>query len=121
MKSSSPPPPSHHLPTVVAIAVVTYTSAIMLHEGAHAVAGVLVGGDSTMISSTDLRGDWSGVTTPGYVLISVSGSLINAMLAALGVFLLWSKRVRTDAQRFFAWLMLAVNGFVAGFGPGMAL
>jgi len=43
MTSSSPAPPYHHLPTVVSIAIVTYTSAIMLHEGAHAVAGVVVG------------------------------------------------------------------------------
>lgn len=103
----------HHLPTTAALAVVTYASALMLHEIGHALAGAAVGGTPTLISSTDLRGDWSSVSTPGFLLIGISGSLVNWILAGLGLILLRRKTPASAHLKFLAWLLLAVNGFMA--------
>ncbi len=101
-----------HLPTVVAIAVTVYAVGIALHELGHVTAGIVVGGNPALVSSTDVRGDWSEVSRGGDVLIGISGSLVNWILAALGYCMLRVRKI-SGASRYFAWLLMAVNGFFA--------
>jgi len=62
------------LTTAIAIAWIVYATAIALHEAGHYVAGLLVGGTPTLLSTTDLRGSWAGVTAAGLVASGASGS-----------------------------------------------
>lgn len=101
-----------HLPTVIAVAVLVYVLAIALHELGHAAAGLAVGGDPSLVSTTDTRGDWSGVGRAGFAVIGVSGSLVNWLLALAGL-ALWRRR-RSGAGGLFAWLLFTVNGSLAG-------
>lgn len=97
--------------TVVAIACVVYASAIALHELAHALTGLAVGGQPTLISSTDVRGNWENVGQLGFMALGMSGSAVNWLLAVLGI--IWIQRARPrSSARFFPWLLLAVNGFI---------
>lgn len=47
-------------------------------------------------------------------MLGLSGSLVNWLLALGGLALLASGRLKSAAARYFAWLLAAVNGFVAG-------
>lgn len=107
-----PDHPAVHLPTVIAVAALVYALAIALHELGHAAVGQAVGGHPSLISSTDARGDWSGVSRAGFVGIGVAGSLVNWLLAAVGLGL--GRSLRRGAGRLFAWLLFAVNGSLAG-------
>jgi len=102
-----------HLPTVVAMAVVVYAATIALHELGHVATGLLAGGDPGFVSTTDTRGDWSALGRTGYVAVGAGGSLVNVLLAALGLALL-ARRPRPSG-RLFAWLLFAVNGSLTGF------
>lgn len=105
-----------HWPTVVAVAVVVYGTAVMLHELGHVAAGWLGGGAPDFVSSTDTRGDWSAMGRGGFVALGASGSAVNVALAALGLVLLG--RLRRHQPRgggyLFAWLLFAVNATLAG-------
>jgi len=101
------------LATAIAIAWIVYAVAVVLHEAAHYVAGLLVGGTPTLLSTTDLRGTWAGVSAAGMVAIGASGSAVNVVLAAAG-WLLARSRPRSAALRWLAWLLVAVNGFLVG-------
>jgi hypothetical protein len=101
-----------HIPTVVAMACVAYASAVALHELGHALAGYAVGGRPTLISSTDVRGDWGDVGALDFVLLGVSGSLVNWLLAILGI--VWYRRSGDSSRaKLFPWLLISVNGFLA--------
>lgn len=116
-------------PALTGMALVIYAASIGLHEAAHAAAALVAGGIPTLISSTDMRADLTHVSTGGYTLIGVSGSAMNAVLAACGIALArWGK---TSPARLFGWIVAAVNGFlaatymafspVAGFGDWMTI
>lgn len=96
--------------TLVAIAVLVYAPAIFLHELGHAVAAVGVGGDPTLLSSTDMRANLEAVDRWGFVAIGVAGSAVNWLLAAVG----WCglRVFRRVGLRWTSWLLAAVNGFI---------
>lgn len=98
--------------TVAAIAVTVYATSTILHELGHAVASLAVGGDPTLVTSTDVRIDLSAVSSVGYLTIGLAGSAVNWSLAGLGLGLLAAGSRRAASGRFFAWLLLAVNGFI---------
>ncbi len=112
------------------MACVAYTSAVALHELGHALAGYAVGGQPTLISSTDVRGDWGDVGALDVMLLGVSGSLVNWLLAILGI--VWYRRsADSSGAKLFPWLLITVNGFLAatymivsplfGFGDWMTI
>lgn len=100
-----------HVPTVVAIACVAYGASLMLHESAHALVGWMAGGRPTLISTTDVRGDWSGLSTTWFTAIGVSGSIMNWLIAAVAAWLAGTGR-GSAGTRWAAWLLLAINGFI---------
>lgn len=103
-------PSRDHLPTLIAIAILVFAPAILLHELAHAGIAQLVGGDPTLVSSTDMRAELSAVGRWGILAIGASGSAANWLLAGVG--LLGLRYGRTSAARWSAWLVTAVNGFL---------
>lgn len=97
------------LPTIAAAGVLAYACAIILHEAAHLLTGFAVGGVPELISSTDVRGNWSRVRDVGFVMIGVSGSLMNAVLALAGWLVFRSRVGRPDTTALVAWAFFAVN------------
>jgi len=117
--------------TVAAIAVVVFAPSVALHEVAHAVAGFAAGGQPHLISSTDLRGDWSALNPIGFVWLGLSGSLLNWALAWIGLIAFQRLAPMQSTWRALAWLGLTVNGLIAsvymiispavGFGDWMTI
>lgn len=104
--------PAVDLLTVVAAAVLVYATALMAHELAHALTGLALGGQPTLVSSTDTRGDWSGLGERDILLVGVSGSAVNGLLALTG-WLFFRRRVgRPSTTALVAWLVFAVNAWI---------
>lgn len=102
-----------HLPTIIAIAIVSWTAATILHEViGHGSVCALVGGDVRAVSTTELYcGDVSGWQ---YKLVASAGSIAN-LLAALGCLALSRLVSRYPATVcYFLWLFMSTNIFHAG-------
>jgi hypothetical protein len=101
------------LPTIVAIAIVSWTSATILHEiVGHGGACLLVGGEARAVSTTELY--CAGVAGGEYKLVAAAGSLAN-LVAALGCFALSRFASRFSATLdYFLWLFMSTNMFHAG-------
>jgi hypothetical protein len=102
-----------HIPTLVAIATVSWVAVTVVHEVVgHGGACVLVGGDLRAASTTEVWCDqvdgWS------YRLVVAAGSTAN-LFAALCVLAVLSSGLRlSPATRYFAWLFVGTNLFHAG-------
>jgi hypothetical protein len=96
------------LPTVVAIAVLAYASANMVHEGiGHGGAALLLGARPTMLNAIFFNYDEATVSETGQRLISAAGSIVNLLVGLPLVAFL--PRVRSVLWRYFLWLFAAVN------------
>ena len=96
------------VPTVVAIAVLAYASANMVHEGlGHGGAALLLGGRPTMLNAIFFNYDEATVSETGQRLISAAGSVVNVLVGLPLLALL--PRVRSILWRYFLWLFAAVN------------
>jgi hypothetical protein len=104
---------------------------IDLHESAHALVGLWMGGSRIMVSSTGVEGSWSAFRNAGWVLYGVSGTFANAVLA-LGGWIVFRRSVGTRATAaLVGWAFFAVNAWIAtmyliasptfGFGDWMAV
>lgn len=100
------------LPTMVAAGVLVYATALMAHESAHALVGHALGGTPTLISSTDARGDWSGLGPPQMLLVGASGSVVNGLLVLVGWLLVRRGAGRPTAWTAVGWLAFAVNAWI---------
>lgn len=94
--------------TVIAIAVVAYGAANLLHEGVgHGVACVLAGCRPEAMSSIHFSGDYAGVTDGARRLVAAGGSIANA---AAGGIAWWAlARATAPHTRVFLWLFAFVN------------
>lgn len=61
--------------------MLVYATALIGHELVHALVGLGLGGEPTLISSTDTRGDWSGLGEMDVLLVGVSGSAMNGLIS----------------------------------------
>lgn len=103
---------SLHLPTVAAVGVLVFAVALITHELAHAIVAYALGGGPALISSTDTRGDWSGLSANDILLVGVSGSAVNAVLAGVG-WLVFRRGVgKPTTGTALAWLTFAVNAWI---------
>jgi hypothetical protein len=102
-----------HLPTLVAIGIVSWVAATVLHEViGHGGVCSLVGGDPRAVSTTELYClDVSGWR---YKAVASAGSITN-LIAALFSFALARVVSRLPATLYyFLWLFMSTNIFHAG-------
>jgi len=99
--------------TVIAIAVMAYASVYISHEIiGHCGMALLVGNPCTVISSTNIP----LASMPPlwkYNIIVVAGSTANFVIALVCLLLLRRSRIRTPAARYFLWLCMSANLFLA--------
>ena len=94
--------------TVVAIAVLAYTLANMVHEGlGHGGAALLLGARPTMLNAIFFNYDESTVSRTAQRLIQAGGSVANLLVGLPLLALL--PRLRSARWRYFLWLFTAVN------------
>lgn len=68
-----------HLPTVLAIGVVSFAAVTVIHEaGGHGLACLLVGGKALAVSSTELRCD--GPEDGARLVVTAAGSIANIVV-----------------------------------------
>lgn len=96
--------------TVVAIAIVAYALANLLHEAAgHGGACVAVGCRPQLVTSVSFEGDSSGLPRSATRVIQAAGTVVNLVAAAvtLAISRLFSRS--SSAVRYFLWLFVTVN------------
>jgi hypothetical protein len=95
-------------PTVVAIAVLAYTIANVVHEGlGHGAAALLLGARPTMLNAIFFNYDEATASPAAQRMISAAGSVVNVVVG-LPLLAIMS-RVRSTRWRYFLWLFAAVN------------
>ena len=102
-----------HLPTIVAIAIVSWVAVTIIHEIiGHGVVCLLVGGDPLAVSTTELYcGDVAGRQ---YKLVAAAGSLANIIAGLFGFALSRVATRSSSTLSYFLWLFSSTNIFHAG-------
>jgi hypothetical protein len=94
--------------TVIAIAVVAYVLANVIHEGlGHGGACLLFGGKATQLSSLHFSYEETSVTAMQRRIIAAAGSFANVVAAVIG--LLAFRAAGTPRVRYFGWLFTTIN------------
>src|SRR5215469_13851298 len=90
--------------TIVAIAIVAFALANVLHEGAgHGGACVLTGGHARVLSSVHFECDRDSR------IISAGGTLVNFIVGFLCWMMLRAASPARGSLRYFLWLLMTVN------------
>jgi len=98
--------------TVVAIAVLAYTLADLVHEAlGHGGAALLLGARPTMLNAIFFNYDEATVSLTAQRVISAAGSVVNLVVGL--PLLAIVPRVRSARWRYFLWLFAAVNVLTA--------
>jgi uncharacterized membrane protein len=99
---------THDFATVIAIAVLAYSAANMVHEGlGHGGAAVLLGARPTMLNAVFFNYDEATASDAVRRCISAAGSIVNVAVGLPLLVLL--PRIRSARWRYFQWLFAAVN------------
>lgn len=96
--------------TVVAIAIVAYAFANLIHEGlGHGGTCVAVGGRLTALSAVhaDCAAEGRGLLASS--LVAAAGTLANLLAGATAWLLLRWQEARLTSQRYFLWLFMTLN------------
>ncbi len=102
-----------HLPTVLAIGVVSFAAVTVIHEaGGHGLACLLVDGEALAVSSTELRCD--GPDDGARLAVTAAGSMANILvgLAAMAAAIVLGPA--RGVWSYVLWLFGATNLFHAG-------
>jgi hypothetical protein len=98
--------------TVIAIAVLAYTLANLVHEGlGHGGAALLLRARPTMLNAIFFSYDEATATPTAQRVISAAGSVVNLVIGLPLLMIL--PRVRSAHWRYFLWLFAAVNVLTA--------
>jgi hypothetical protein len=103
----------HKMVMIGASSLIVVGLAMVVHECAHVVAGMLAGGTPTLLTATEVKGDFDSLSPAGFVSFGFSGTLINLLFCALG----WWGLNRASASaefRLAAWILFSVNGIIVG-------
>ena len=96
--------------TIVAIAVLAYSLANIVHEGlGHGGACLLLGARPTMLNAIFFNYDETTASNTVQRLISAAGSIVNVIVGLPIVALLRKRSGMAPALRYFLWLFAAVN------------
>lgn len=116
--------------TICTTSILAVGLAMVCHESGHVVAGRLAGGTPTLMTSTEVKGDFEDLSPAGFVALGLSGSIVNVVLGAIGLVLL-KRSDASAALRLFAWYSFSVNGLIVttamlgeslvGFGDWMTI
>lgn len=99
-----------HAPLAVgSVAILVIGLSFGLHEGAHALVGWLLGGHPTLVTATEVRGDFSSLSRTGFILFGASGMIVNTVLA-VGALLILRWRRPDGNWGLFWWLLFAFGG-----------
>lgn len=104
--------PGLDLPTLVAAGVLVVSTALIAHESAHALTGWALGGSPTLVSSTDTRGDWSGLGQLEILIVGASGSVVNGLVALGGWLVLRRAAGRPTVATLLGCLTFTINGWI---------
>jgi hypothetical protein len=120
----------YRLSAICASTILAVGLAMMCHEMAHIVAGRLAGGTPTLLTTTEVLGNFDSLSGAGLVALGASGSVMNVLLCALGWIVL-ERRPASQELRLTAWFFFAINGMlvttkmmveaVTGFGDWMTI
>jgi len=105
----------HRNVTIFATSVLTVGLAMMLHEAAHVLAGSLVGGTPTLMTSTEVQGNFDSLSPTGFVALGIAGFIINILFCSLGWWVLRRKPASAELQ-LTAWFFFVVNGMILVLG-----
>ena len=120
----------YKIATISAAAILTVGFAMMFHEAAHVLAGKWAGGIPTLITSTEVKGNFDNLSPIGFVVLGAAGFIINLIFLALGASGLNRKHASSELQ-LIAWFFFVVNGMIVttamfseslvGFGDWMTI
>lgn len=123
-------PERHHPVAIGASSIFTVGTAMIFHELAHAAAGWMAGGSPTLVTATEVRGDFASLSPAGFAALGVSGSLVNVLFCVVAGWVLARRSISADL-RLGAWFVFAFNGMLvatkmmaeplAGFGDWMTV
>ncbi len=98
--------------TVAAAGALATMLGVAAHELAHALVGARMGGVLVSLSSTGVEGYWSSLRNAGWLLLGVSGSMANVLLAVSG-WLIYRRSVgRPGTGTLVGWSLFVVNAWV---------
>ena len=96
--------------TLVAIAIVAYALANLIHEGlGHAGTCVVVGGRLTALSAVHAECAAESRSLLANSLITAAGTLANLLAGATAWLLLSRQEARLTSRRYFLWLLMTLN------------
>lgn len=96
--------------TLIPVCAAAHVAASVVHEGlGHGGTCLLVGCHPQLLTTMQLRGDETGVSSAGVTLIAAGGTLANLAAAAMAAALLRRPRQRATAATFFLWLFATIN------------
>ena len=102
--------PRSDLLTVIAVAVLAYALAALLHEGVgHGGACLLAGGEPQAVSTTYFQCGDDALSPAGRNFLAAAGTLMNLAAALLFFAALRLARTAAPPLRFFLWLSMTVN------------
>ena len=102
-----------HLPTVLAIGVVSFAAVTVIHEaGGHGLACLLVGGKALAVSSTELRCD--GPEDGARLVVTAAGSIANIVVGLAAMAAGIALGPARGVWSYVLWLFGATNLFHAG-------
>ena len=96
--------------TVIAVAIVAYAAAALLHEGVgHGGACLLAGGAPQAVSTTYFQCGEDSLSPAGRNLLAAGGTLMNLVAGLVFLGLLRLARRAAPPLRLFLWLSMTVN------------
>jgi len=97
-------------PTLVAVAVVAYTLANLVHEGlGHGGTCLLAGGSPLALSAIHFEEDPGSLTASAQKWVSAGGTIANVLVGVLALVALRAGRRAPATGRYFLWLLATVN------------
>jgi hypothetical protein len=97
-------------PTVIAVAIIAYAFANLLHEAVgHGGACLLVGGTPLTLSSMHFDGDFTGFPRWAGRVVAAGGTLVNFIAAAVALFFWRRTSGSPSVANYFLWLFGVVN------------
>lgn len=103
-------PKAFDRPTLLAIAVVAYALANVVHEGVgHGGVCLLAGGRPVELSAIHFESDTGSLDASARRWLAAGGTIANLIVGVLALVALRASRSRPTAWRYFLWLLMTVN------------